>query len=258
MDSVLSYIKSQVSKVLLEDTITDAPQTDVETLSVFKNLDQFLDDEKNQSDIAYKNAQKMATILKDAAQKSKSNIDMQVQRNKQKQLDTTKKTIDDQQKKIQDTMKLKSKQTKPIETLTKPIGQLTQGIGAPLSESEQPNSVPILKRNFARLPIGIQEQDMAPVQQQAPQTPTSAKAYVVKFDTGTQRPYEVKFTERGFAIEGTRLSFETVEHALSKNYMITLNNGQGIVLDSVKMQKILKYKGRWFPANPGSNEQSGQ
>src|ERR1035437_5725043 len=68
----------------------------------------------------------------------------------------------------------------------------------------------------------------------------------------------VKFTERGFAIEGTRLSFETVEHALSKNYMITLNNGQGIVLDSVKMQKILKYKGRWFPANPGSNEQSGQ
>lgn len=68
-----------------------------------------------------------------------------------------------------------------------------------------------------------------------------AKETVVKFDTNTS-PYEVIFSERGFEISGTRFSFEFLETALSKEINIVLEKGSGLVLDSVKMEKILKYK----------------
>ncbi len=64
----------------------------------------------------------------------------------------------------------------------------------------------------------------------------------VSFDTKTDKPWKATFSQRGFSVEDTRLSFELLEDAISKNYTITLNNGQGTVLDAVKMQKILKYK----------------
>jgi hypothetical protein len=64
----------------------------------------------------------------------------------------------------------------------------------------------------------------------------------VIFDKSTNAPFEAVFSERGFEIDDTRLSFEELETAISKNYNITLNNGKGLVLDAVKMQKILKYK----------------
>lgn len=68
-----------------------------------------------------------------------------------------------------------------------------------------------------------------------------AKETVVTFDKSTS-PFEVKFSERGFEINGTRLSFELIETVLSKDINITLDKGKGVVLDSVKMDKILKYK----------------
>jgi len=64
----------------------------------------------------------------------------------------------------------------------------------------------------------------------------------VVFDKSTKTPFEVIFSERGFSIEGTRMSFEELETAISKNYNIVLESGKGINLDAVKMQKILKYK----------------
>jgi hypothetical protein len=64
----------------------------------------------------------------------------------------------------------------------------------------------------------------------------------VRFDSSTANPFEVVFSERGFQVEGTRMSFEELETAISKNYNIALNGGQGVTLDAVKMQKILKYK----------------
>lgn len=70
-----------------------------------------------------------------------------------------------------------------------------------------------------------------------PQKPT-----MVIFDKSTGKPWQALFTERGFEIEDTRLSFEELETAISKEYTITLKNGQGMVLDAVKMQKILKRK----------------
>ena len=66
------------------------------------------------------------------------------------------------------------------------------------------------------------------------------KPTMVIFDKSTGKPWQALFTERGFEIEDTRLSFEELERAISKEYTITLKNGQGMVLDAVKMQKILK------------------
>lgn len=79
---------------------------------------------------------------------------------------------------------------------------------------------------------------VAPIDAPAPKR----KPTKVRFGKGTDNPFEVIFSERGFLIEGTRLSFEELETAISKNYAIVLNGGQGMTLDAVKMQQILKYK----------------
>jgi len=70
------------------------------------------------------------------------------------------------------------------------------------------------------------------------------KTLKVIFDKSTGNPWEVSFTDRGFQIGETRLSFENVENAIDKNYNIVLDAGNGIVLDQNKLNKILKYKGR--------------
>ncbi len=68
------------------------------------------------------------------------------------------------------------------------------------------------------------------------------RSTTVLFDPHTEGPWKATFSQRGFSVEGTRLSFELLEDAISKQYTITLQSGQGLVLDAVKMQKILKYK----------------
>ena len=78
----------------------------------------------------------------------------------------------------------------------------------------------------------------------APVNPIQSKpkSKIVRFDKGTPNEFQIKLSERGFSIDGTRLSFEIIETALSKEFTITLKNGQGIALDAVKMQRIMKYK----------------
>lgn len=71
------------------------------------------------------------------------------------------------------------------------------------------------------------------------------KPTIVKFESSSEHPFQVEFSERGFKINGTRLSFELLEYALSKELTLTLNNGNGLVLDAVRMQKILKYKNQF-------------
>lgn len=66
------------------------------------------------------------------------------------------------------------------------------------------------------------------------------KQTVVEFDSKTGFPWKVLFSQRGFSIEGTRLSFELVDDALSKRYSIVLESG--FTLDGVKLQKIIRYK----------------
>jgi hypothetical protein len=71
--------------------------------------------------------------------------------------------------------------------------------------------------------------------------PKKRKKFIIRFDKATT-PWSVEFSERGFLIGETRLSFENIEDALNKKYNIVLDNGNGMVLDAVKIQKILKYK----------------
>lgn len=89
----------------------------------------------------------------------------------------------------------------------------------------------IIRRKFARMEEQIQQ-------------PEKKKTLIVNFDKSTKAPFQVKFTERGFLIGETRLSFEFLEAALSKDVNIVLENGSGLVLDAIRMQKILKYKDR--------------
>lgn len=71
------------------------------------------------------------------------------------------------------------------------------------------------------------------------------KAAKVVFDKSTGNTWEVMFTDRGFEIGKTRLSFENVEEAINKNFNIVLDAGNGLVLDQNKLNKIMKYKGRF-------------
>jgi hypothetical protein len=64
----------------------------------------------------------------------------------------------------------------------------------------------------------------------------------VIFDKDTDAQFEVIFSERGFSINGTRLSFESINDALAKEYNITLDSGKGVHLTQVRMQKIMKYQ----------------
>lgn len=76
-----------------------------------------------------------------------------------------------------------------------------------------------------------------------PKQPASSKPQAVRFNPGLENEYIVTFSERGFLIDDTRLSFEEIENALSKEYTITLKSGT--VVDGVKMQQILKYKNKY-------------
>lgn len=112
-----------------------------------------------------------------------------------------------------------------------------KGISVSSSNSDIQENKLTMKKEYLK-----EQEELSMNQSNVPQN----KAYLVKFDKNTQAPFDVKFTERGFSIDGTRLSFEALENALSKNYTITLNNGKGLALDAIRMQKILKYKNKWF------------
>jgi len=85
------------------------------------------------------------------------------------------------------------------------------------------------------------EQQVAPLPvSAAPVAKQKAKPKMVRFNKGLDNEYTITFSERGFLISDTRMSFEEIEDAISKDYTITLKDGT--VLDAVKMQQILKYK----------------
>jgi len=80
---------------------------------------------------------------------------------------------------------------------------------------------------------------------ETPKLTNHIKPTVVQFNKGKEDQFRVKFSERGFAVEGTRLSFELLDIAISKNFNLTLEGGNGLELDHVKMQQILKYRDRF-------------
>ena len=90
----------------------------------------------------------------------------------------------------------------------------------------------------------IQDSMQAPVnpQPQATAPAPESKDFKVVFDKSTGKPWEILVSQRGVLINGTRFSFENLEIATSKKYNIVLDEGNGLVLDQVKLNKVLKYK----------------
>jgi len=100
----------------------------------------------------------------------------------------------------------------------------------------------MIKNNKKKEIVKTLQESLGEINQMNPgSVKPKAKETVVNFDKSTN-PYEVIFSERGFEIQDTRLSFEFIETALSKEVNIVLGKGKGLVLDSIKMEKILKYK----------------
>lgn len=255
MKSCLKYIdkaiKFEINKIIKEDNVTglgsnlpkDAEgqiQYDDDEL---KKLDSDIKNLKNweiqaQSDI--KGFQQKQRLAKDPIEKSIATTSLsKIATPKEKQL----KDMITQKEKDKTNLdaKIKSdnlKLTAAKKGISIPSGNESIANAGMIPEANKKTSLPMMKRNF------FTEQEVLPAQ--PPVQPPSNKAYLVKFDKETQRPFEAKFTERGFSIEGTRLSFEALENALSKNYTITLSNGKGLMLDAIRMQKILKYKNRFF------------
>lgn len=222
-----NIITQKVKSILLKEEDTtmsssgeEVPDNYEDIIKTFDNMEAFVKDEKTRSDNDLKNAMRLSSALKDPAQKTVANNNIKVQKERMKKLDLMNKTVEDQKKSVEDSFK--NKQTAP-QTQTQ-ISTSISEIAPPITPSVAPSVAP------------TQNGNMQPVK----------KAFTVKFDTKTDRPFTVNFTERGFSVEDTRLSFETLENALSKNYSITLQNGRGLVLDALKMQKILKYKDKTY------------
>lgn len=102
---------------------------------------------------------------------------------------------------------------------------------------------PLLKQSVAlKLEQPQTSQNVAPINVEN-EPKESKKDVIVRFDTNTTTPFTVRFSRRGFIVGNTRISFEMIEKAISKQFSITLKTG--LVLTPVKMQKILKYKNRY-------------
>jgi hypothetical protein len=111
---------------------------------------------------------------------------------------------------------------------------------ASIEVTAEAESAPIFTRQFAeQAPVPTSTPVQLPAQTTQPQ---QKKTVVVTFESNTDHPFKVKFTERGFLVGNTRLSFEIIETSLSKNFDIILDGGKGFALTQVRMQKILKYK----------------
>lgn len=75
---------------------------------------------------------------------------------------------------------------------------------------------------------------------QVPPRKVSIKPKMIRFNKGLENEFTAVFSQRGFSIGDTRMSFEEIAIALSKEYTITLKDGT--VLDAVKMQQLMKYE----------------
>ena len=258
---MISLLKIEQLDQLIENALTNVTpinknsvsnpnlQSDQEIEKIKKPIDDFFKKaEKEETDsIDYNN--KLKNIIHDPNQRKIR--DTQIARSKTKMQDIKKIQNDflvqqdallqqqkQQQLKLQQDLKNMQAEKEEMELM------LRQQIRESLDEFpdiHKYDSLPIMKRSLPHI-----EEIGQPVVQPnvGMQAPAPKKKIVVSFDTKTDHPYKVEFTERGFLIGTTRLSFEIIEAALSKNFSITLDGGSGMVLDAIKMQKILKYKDR--------------
>ena len=138
-----------------------------------------------------------------------------------------------------------------IKSLIKELQSLKEAYG---NNMIQEAISPVATSAYANSKLPIQNSPAQPMQSAQPinaankiQSPQirpkpEPKVKQVNFNTGKENAFSAIFSERGFSIGGTRMSFEFLEDALSKRSTITLDNGKGPTLDAVNMNKILKYK----------------
>lgn len=211
--SLQEFLKSEIQRLLKEDD---------QEMS-FEEMQKYLDNEVKTLKVNIDNAKRSLSAIRNPLEKQMKMQSIKKAEEKIKQLAVLKTNI---KGKEQQAMELEKNQQELVKAQ-----QSAEVQASAIAETIIPAP--------ATAPVGTAA-PAAPVPAEAPQ-----KTVIVKFDTKTQQPFEVKFTERGFLIDDTRLSFEALEHALSKNYNIHLKAGNGLALDPIKMQKILKYKGRF-------------
>jgi hypothetical protein len=220
--------------------------------SITQPMNDYLDDLKKEKEERLKFNTQLKSIQQDPKKRVIADKNIQNDKLGLTQLDKLRQDLKNkteelkqQQLQQQTKMQMSMKNTMPDNDTNK--SNFSSVIKKTIQETlNEPVALPIIKRKFSTLketapqapaPVAASNnlyQQPAPVQKK--------KIIKVNFDTKTQSPFQAEFTERGFLIGSTRLSFEVIETALSKNFNITLDAGKGLVLDAIKMQKILKYK----------------
>ena len=225
------FIESQIKQFLFED--------DIDPLA---DMLKYIQDEEKRTKVEINNDNRIkgAQINPD----ERKIKDTSIKRNKER-LEKMRKIEDDlkqQQviKKQQDQANLAQTTATATQTTANSTVDITGGVIGGVGMTEN-MAMPMIRRSFAeQAPVPAP----APAPTKAP-APAKKKTVRVMFDKSTGKPFYVDFSERGFSINGTRLSFELIESALSKEFNIVLEHGNGQMLDQVKMQKILKYKDRY-------------
>lgn len=170
---------------------------------------------------------------------------------------TTKDEIDFMKKGLEQTDAYKQEKEDDLKTLKNPPQEVRSGIDSSIESGME--TMPTMSEGFCRSVLESINEERTPVmtrvfahQQQdesilrgqkkaiSPSQKVKKKNVIIQFGKGTKYPFYVNFTQRGFLIGETRLSFELLEKALSKNFTITLKDG--FVLNNVRMQQILRYK----------------
>lgn len=245
MKVTLDYL----DKILLENlsniNITNQKNAGEELDSLADPALSFLDDEEKHEKDRIQDLQRMKSVITDPFEKKSKDNAIKQSQTKLSKINQTRSTVMANQE------KLKKQSIENQNDLQNQMSQLKQNaellnkLKNQVQEVYDKNfSLPILKR--AQLPnmdTNFELTEQVPGVQNPP-VENKKSSFKVQFEKSSGQPFEVFFSERGFKIGDTRLSFETIEDAISKNFTITLDGGNGIVLDAVRMQKILKYKNR--------------
>lgn len=213
--------------------------------SLSKPAISFLDDEEKQEKTKVQDLQRMKSVIVDPFEKKTKDNAIKLSQQKISKINQTRSQLMNNQEELKKQSIQNQKDLEGQLNQLKKQAATLQQLKSNVQETFDKNfALPILKR--ASMP---NLDDSCELEEQVPGQPTPApapqpvkKSFKVMFEKSSGSPFEVFFSERGFRIGETRLSFETVEDAISKNFTITLDGGQGIVLDAVRMQKILKYK----------------
>ncbi len=251
MKITLSELDNLISKSMgnmdLKSTIE--PQ-DKEIDSLAEPIVSFLDNEESQEKSKIQDFTRTKSVISDPDEKKIKDRHIRNSQEKVKQINQTRTDLLNNKENLKKAALAKQQDLQfQLQQMQKNAAMLDSLKNQTQELYEKYYSMPIMKRVFPNQEeIKMQEQNINPVQP-TNQVPNQApkpepKTFRVKFEGSTPNPFEVYFSERGFKIGNTRLSFEAIEEALSKNFTITLDNGAGLVLDAVRMQKILKYKNR--------------